>query len=139
MQSDIEEEKESKAAKTEPEQREEENRERSPRRPRRDLPLLSLFFLVPVYHRSIDRHFSPPSSTAEENMIYRGQHHKQQHSLTNTQWQPRPHADTLPHYKSREVAGWGKKKKRERERERGERERGREREIERESEREREM
>lgn len=58
--------------------------------------------------------------TAEENMIYRGQHHKQQHSLTNTQWQPRPHADTLPHYKSREVAGWEKKK----------RERGRERERE---------
>lgn len=50
-------------------------------------------------------------------MIYRGQHHKQQHSLTNTQWQPRPHADTLPHYKSREVAGWEKE---ERERERGE-------------------
>lgn len=66
MQSDIEEEKESKAAKTEPEQKEEDNRERSPRRPRRDLLLPSFFFLVPVYHRAIDRHFSPPSSTAEE-------------------------------------------------------------------------
>lgn len=64
-------------------------------------------------------------------MIYRGQHHKQQHSLTNTQWQPRPHADTLPHYKSREVAGWEKE---ERERERGgKRERERERGMDRES------
>lgn len=53
--------------------------------------------------------------TAEENMIYRGQHHKQQHSLTNTQWQPRPHADTLLHHKSREVAGRGEERERERE------------------------
>lgn len=51
-------------------------------------------------------------------MIYRGQHHKQQHSFTNTQWQPRPHADTLPHHKSREVAGRGEKRGSERERER---------------------
>lgn len=51
-------------------------------------------------------------------MIYRGQHHKQQHSLTNTQWQPRPHADTLLHHKSREVAGRGEKRGSERERER---------------------
>lgn len=54
-------------------------------------------------------------------MIHHGQRHKQQHS--NTQWQPRPHADTLPHDKSREVAGWEKeekkKKRREREEERG--------------------
>lgn len=57
--------------------------------------------------------------TAEKNMIYRGQHHKQQHSLTNTQWQPRPHADTLLHHKSREVAGRGEKRGSERERERG--------------------
>ncbi len=50
-------------------------------------------------------------------MIYRRRHRKQQHSLTNTQWQPRPHADTLLHYKSREVAGEEKKEERERERE----------------------
>lgn len=56
--------------------------------------------------------------TAEESMIYRGQHHKQQHSLTNTQWQPRPHADTPLHHKSREVAGRGKERGSERERER---------------------
>lgn len=61
--------------------------------------------------------FFPTVFHSGGNMIYRGQHHKQQHSLTNTQWQPRPHADTLPHYKSREVAGWEKE---ERERERGE-------------------
>lgn len=68
---------------------------------------------VPVHHRRMDRHFPPAHRglpTAEGNMIYRGQHHKQQHSLTNTQWQSRPHADTLPHHKSREVAGRGKKR-----------------------------
>lgn len=69
--------------------------------------LFLLYFLVPVYHRSIDRHFPPtvPHAT-EENMIYRGRRRKQQRSLTNTQRQPRPHADTMPHYKSGEVAGW---------------------------------
>lgn len=79
-----------------------------------------ILFLVLVYHRYIGRHFSPHHRlpTAEKNMIYRGQHHKQQHSFTNTQWQPRPHADTLPHHKSREVAGRGEKRGSERERER---------------------
>lgn len=62
-------------------------------------------------------------------MIYRGQRHKQQRSLTNTQQPPRPHADTEPYNKSREVASW--------EREGETRERGRERVRERERERER--
>lgn len=61
-------------------------------------------------------------------MIYRGQRHKQQRSLTNTQRQPRPHADTEPYNKSREVASWEREgETREREGE-GERKRERKRE-----------
>lgn len=123
MKPDIEEEKESKQRK----QSRNRQRRRTERKPaaaeaRSPAPVLLLPRSgVSSVHRPS---FFPTVFHSGGNMIYRGQHHKQQHSLTNTQWQPRPHADTLPHYKSREVAGWGKKKKRERE---GKRERGRER------------
>lgn len=108
-----EEEEESRAVKTEPEQKEEPVEAAS-------LSSSSCFFffffsLVPVYHRSIDRHFCPPATVfpqrKEKTRFISGTTINNSTTLTNTQWQPRPHADTLPHYKSREVAEGGKKKK----------------------------
>lgn len=92
--------------KTEPEQNEEENR-KGARGGRGEIPSFSVLFRCIIGPSTVI--FPHRLPTAEKNVIYRGQPHKQQHSLTNTQWQPRPHADTLPHYKSREVAGWEKK------------------------------
>lgn len=117
MKAEIEEEKESEAMKTEPEQQEEENREEEPAAAvARSLPPSYSLFRCIIGPSTVI--FPRRLPTAEGNIIYRGQHHKQQHSLTNTQWQPRPHADTLPHYKSREVAGWEREREGERRRER---------------------
>lgn len=104
------------------EEEKDENRNRKRKNPREDSAATAarsfpscrcVISASTVIFASLHRH-----PTAGENMIYRGQHHKQQHSLTNTQWQPRPHADTLLHHKSREVAGRGEKRGSEWERER---------------------
>lgn len=66
----------------------------------------TVIFFTPLLHTHTHRHKHTHrnKSEGEKAMIYRGQQLKQQHSLTNAQWQPWPRADTMPHYKSREVA-----------------------------------